>query len=151
MACLQLERLKEPCLKVIGSLLRSRRLLYKNLGRLWLAYTELQGDFYMLQSISVDSRHFTHTSIKYGCGHSLTPSVNEKDLGHLWIECALHSYFVHSKFILQTDFFSHEIIRPLSEITDCTTMCIAPCLLRLQWMVTFPIQSSSCLIQELFS
>ena len=33
----------------------------KNLGRLWLAYTELQGDFYMLQFISVDSRHFTHT------------------------------------------------------------------------------------------
>ncbi len=26
-------------------------------------------------------------------------------------------YFVHSKSILQTDFFSHEI-RPLSEITD---------------------------------
>ncbi len=32
-----------------------------NLGRLWLAYTELQGDFYMLQFISVDSRHFTQT------------------------------------------------------------------------------------------
>ncbi len=32
--------------------------LAKNLGRLWLAYTELQGEFYMLQLISVDSRHF---------------------------------------------------------------------------------------------
>ncbi len=29
----------------------------KNLGRLWLVYTELQGDFCMLQFISVDSRH----------------------------------------------------------------------------------------------
>ncbi len=35
----------------------------KNLGRLWLAYTELQGDFYMLQLISVDSRHFTQSQI----------------------------------------------------------------------------------------
>ncbi len=32
---------------------------YNNLGRLWLAYTELQGNFYMLQPISVDSMHFT--------------------------------------------------------------------------------------------
>ncbi len=35
--------------------------MQKNLGRLWLAYTELQGDFYMLQFISVDSRHLTQT------------------------------------------------------------------------------------------
>ncbi len=34
----------------------------KNLGRLWLAYTELQGDFYMLQFISVDSRHFAFSN-----------------------------------------------------------------------------------------
>ncbi len=27
----------------------------KNLGQLWLAYTELQGEFYRLQFISVDS------------------------------------------------------------------------------------------------
>ena len=33
--------------------------LLNNLGRLWIAYTELQGEFYMLQAISVDSRHFT--------------------------------------------------------------------------------------------
>ena len=33
----------------------------KNLGRLWLAYTELQVEFYMLQVISVDSRHFTQS------------------------------------------------------------------------------------------
>ena len=32
---------------------------HNNLGRLWLAYTELQGGLYMLQLISVDSRHFT--------------------------------------------------------------------------------------------
>ena len=31
----------------------------KNLGQLWLVYTGLQGDFYMLQLIFVDSRHFT--------------------------------------------------------------------------------------------
>ncbi len=31
----------------------------KNLGRLWLAYTELQGELYMLQLIYVDSRYFT--------------------------------------------------------------------------------------------
>ncbi len=33
----------------------------KNQGRLWLAYTELQGNFYMLQLIYVDSRHFTQS------------------------------------------------------------------------------------------
>ena len=32
----------------------------KNLGRLWLAYTELQGDFYMLQLMTDDSGHFTN-------------------------------------------------------------------------------------------
>ncbi len=31
----------------------------KNSGHLWLAYTELQGGFDMLQLISVDSCHFT--------------------------------------------------------------------------------------------
>ncbi len=36
-----------------------KRHALKNLGRLWLAYTELQGDFCMLQVISVDSRHLT--------------------------------------------------------------------------------------------
>ncbi len=35
----------------------------KNLGQLWLAYTELQGDFSMLQLISVDSRHFTQSEL----------------------------------------------------------------------------------------
>ncbi len=34
---------------------------WKNLGRPWLAYTELQGDFCMLRFISVDSRHFTQS------------------------------------------------------------------------------------------
>ena len=34
---------------------------HKNLGRLWLAYTELQGNFYMLQLTSIDSRHFTQS------------------------------------------------------------------------------------------
>ncbi len=32
---------------------------FKNLGRLWLAYTELQGDFDMLQLMIDDSGHFT--------------------------------------------------------------------------------------------
>ncbi len=31
----------------------------KNLGQLWLAYTELQVDHYMLQLNSVESGHFT--------------------------------------------------------------------------------------------
>ncbi len=38
----------------------------KNLGRLWLAYTELQVDFYMLQLILVDSRHFLQSSLSLG-------------------------------------------------------------------------------------
>ncbi len=41
--------------------------LFKNLGRLWLAYTEPQGDFYMLQLIHVDSRHFTQSYLSLGC------------------------------------------------------------------------------------
>ncbi len=38
----------------------------KNLGRLRLAYTELQGGFYMLQLISSDSRHFTQPELSLG-------------------------------------------------------------------------------------
>ena len=38
----------------------------KNPGRLWLAYTELQGDFYMLQLIYVDSWHFTQSYLSLG-------------------------------------------------------------------------------------
>ncbi len=38
----------------------------KNLGRLWLAYTELQGDFCMLQFIFGDSRHFTQSEHSLG-------------------------------------------------------------------------------------
>ncbi len=44
-------------------------LFTKNLGRLWLAYTactDLQGDFCMLQFISVNSRHFTQSSKDVG-------------------------------------------------------------------------------------
>ncbi len=43
----------------------------KNLGRLWLAYTELQGDFCMLQLISIDSGHFTQPC--KDVGHAMTP------------------------------------------------------------------------------
>ena len=42
----------------------------KNLGRLWLAYTELQGDFCMLQFISVGSRHFTQSELSLGWSYS---------------------------------------------------------------------------------
>ncbi len=35
----------------------------KNLGHLWLAYTELQVGFHMLQLISVDSGHFTQQEL----------------------------------------------------------------------------------------
>ncbi len=46
----------------------------------------------MLQFISVDSRHFTQSELSLGWSdlHE-TPSVNEKDHGHLRVECALHS------------------------------------------------------------
>ena len=58
----------------------------KNLGRLWLAYTEPQGEFFMLQLISVDSRHFTP------CGLALVPSDVGKNHGQLTIKTALHSW-----------------------------------------------------------
>ncbi len=73
--------------------------LRKNLGRLWLAYTELQGDFYMLQFISVDSRHFTQTYLSLGWSdlHEIksviTPLIHGKNHGHLWVEYDLHSFF----------------------------------------------------------
>ncbi len=35
--------------------LTERHIAAKNLGRLWLDYIELQGDFYMLQLMSFDS------------------------------------------------------------------------------------------------
>ena len=35
----------------------------KNLGQLWLAYTGLQGDFYMLQLITDDYGHFTQPEL----------------------------------------------------------------------------------------
>ncbi len=41
-------------------------MVQKNLGRLWLAYTELQGEFYMLQLISSDSRHFGQPELSLG-------------------------------------------------------------------------------------
>ncbi len=36
----------------------------KNLGRLWLAYTELQGNLYMLQLMTDDSGHFTQPELR---------------------------------------------------------------------------------------
>ena len=39
------------------------QLLAKSLGRLWLAYTELQNEFYMLQLTSIDSRHLTQPEL----------------------------------------------------------------------------------------
>ena len=38
----------------------------KNQERLWFAYTELQGGFYMLQLISFDSRHFIQPELSLG-------------------------------------------------------------------------------------
>ena len=35
----------------------------KNLGRFWLAYTELQGDIYMLQLMTDDSGHVTRPEL----------------------------------------------------------------------------------------
>ena len=57
----------------------------KNLGRLWLAYTELQGDFYMLQLISVDSWHFTHTMGHYHASlHTVKEPDTYKDQVRMW-------------------------------------------------------------------
>ncbi len=49
------------------------------------------GQFYMLQTISVDSRHFTQPEQKVPCEHALAPLVIRKDHGQLLIESALHS------------------------------------------------------------
>ena len=57
--------------------------LPKNLGRLWLPYTELQGGFYMLLLTLGTLRSGNvacHDTIRY-----------HKEYGHLWIERALHS------------------------------------------------------------
>ena len=37
--------------------------IVKNLGLLWLAFTELQGDFYILQLMTGDSGHFTQPEL----------------------------------------------------------------------------------------
>ena len=70
--------------------------LGKNLGRLWLAYTELQNDFYMLQLMFVDFGHFTQPelSLRWSdlCGLSLMPVVIRKDHRQMLIESALHSW-----------------------------------------------------------
>ncbi len=41
----------------------------KNLGRLWLAYTELKGDFYMLQLISIEPTKYKY-HIRMWAGYS---------------------------------------------------------------------------------
>ncbi len=68
------------------------RTIAKNLGRLWLA-NRTSGRFYMLQLISVDSRHFTQP----GSGLALTPVVIGKDHGHMLIKSAQHSLAWSSK------------------------------------------------------
>ncbi len=54
----------------------------KNLGRLWLAYTELQGEFYMLQLISSDSRD---RDTRQGSGLPVVPINDQLVNGHLLI------------------------------------------------------------------
>ncbi len=62
------------------------RIFRKNLGRLWLAYTELQGDFYMLQLMNDDSAHFTlpELSLWWSDWHEIK-SVS-KDVGLFWCQ-----------------------------------------------------------------
>ncbi len=57
----------------------------KNLGRLWLAYTDLQCDFYMLQLVYVSSKDM---------GILWRHIVIGKDHGHLLIKSAQHSLFL---------------------------------------------------------
>ncbi len=101
---------------------------YKNLGRLWLAYTELQGGFYMLQLISVDSRHFTPSYTK-SRSQNRTPFCtaaqnNEmvlipiylKDVGLLWyhqmLERIMGNCQLKLPYILRSIIFSsHQVIR----------------------------------------
>ncbi len=56
----------------------------KNLGRLWLAYTELQGDFTCYKSYLLTP----------GCGLALTPVIIRKDHGQMLIESAQHSFAI---------------------------------------------------------
>ncbi len=63
----------------------------KNSGHLWLAYTELQGGFNMLQLISVDSGHFTRpelwlysTDLQEIKNVTIPMPVSSKDMGMLW-------------------------------------------------------------------
>ncbi len=62
-------------------------------GDFGLLIQNFRAIFCMLQFISVDPRHFTQSEqvSGKGCGLSLTPSVNEKDHGHFWVECSLDS------------------------------------------------------------
>ena len=68
----------------------------KNSGHLWLAYTELQGAFNMLQLISVDSGHFTQPELWqyqvkiWAC--SGTTSYIQMNHRQLLIKSTLHSY-----------------------------------------------------------
>ncbi len=47
----------------------------KNLGRLWLAYTELQGEFYMLQLMTDDSDHFTRPELSISISSTISSTM----------------------------------------------------------------------------
>ncbi len=84
----------------------------KNLGRLWLAYTDLQGDFYMLQLIPVDTRYFTHKELhrhfkrsrKSEICHHVSLVIG-KDHKQMLIESAQHSFKTNCLVIKALCFF----------------------------------------------
>ncbi len=77
----------------------------KNLGRLWLAYTELQGEFYMLQLISVDSRHLTPFCTAAQNYEIVLIFISPKDVGLLWyhqmLERIMGNYQLKVPYILR--------------------------------------------------
>ncbi len=71
--------------------------IWKNLGRLWLAFTELQGEFYMLQLISIDSYEM------------VLISISPKDVGllsyHQMLERIMGNYQLKLPYILSSFLF----------------------------------------------
>ena len=62
---------------------------YKNLGRLWLAYTELQGDFTCYNSCLLTLGTFIHPVMMWACSNASI--YLRKDHGQMLIESAQYS------------------------------------------------------------
>ncbi len=92
---------KEP-----SNLFNDSFLRLKNLGRLWLAYTELQVDFtgYNWNMLTMDSLHslmnHPHRSVMSGCGLVMVPIVIQFGDGQILKENALHSLIL-AEYVVQ--------------------------------------------------